>query len=661
MRPHRLLDRQLRKLGLANGAAPPSPAAWNSLLERISATYAESDEDRYLLERSLSISSREMREMSQALLSELEKRVAERTEELEAARRRLKSQERALIDLTLVASLPTDNLESELRHLTAGSAQTLAVERVSLWLFNAERTALLCRDLYELEGGQHSAGALLATASFPTYFAVIAGSDGVAADDAQADPRTRELTDPYLKPLSITSKMDVPIRIRGETVGVLCHEHTGPRRNWEADEQSFAIAVAGLAALAIVGHERWQALRELEKARTAAEEATRAKSRFLASVSHEIRTPLNAIVGISELLQKTPLSESQREYVGTLHTASETLLALVNETLDFSKIEAGKLELETTEIDLQKCLDQALDLVASKAKAKGLELRCALGRGVPRRIVSDPTRLRQILVNLLDNGVKFTARGHVAVSVDWQADGDATGVLLLSVTDTGVGIPADRLGSIFGAFLQVDTTTTRAYGGTGLGLAIVERLCELMGGSATVESVEGRGSTFRARIRAALPVPPAEHAAPAQPSPPARPPALAETVPSSLRILVAEDNPVNQLLAVRMLESLGYASPLLATDGEEVLEVLRRERCDLVLMDLHMPRMDGIETSLRIRDMFVEEARPAIVALTADALEESRAACLDAGMAGILIKPFRTDELRSCLARFQSRYQARAS
>ena len=484
MKLHRLLDRQLRKLGLTSEAPPPSLAAWSALLDRISATYAESDEDRYLLERSLSISSREMREMSQALLSELEKRVAERTEALEAA------------------------------------------------------------------------------------------------------------------------------------------------------------------------------LRELEKARAAAEEATHAKSRFLAIVSHEIRTPLNAIIGTSELLQKTPLSAPQREYVGTLHTASETLLALVNETLDFSKIEAGKLELETTAFDLQKCLDEALDLVASKAKAKGLELRCLVGGGVPCRIVTDPTRLRQILVNLLDNGVKFTASGHVAVSVGWQADGDATGVLLLSVTDTGVGIPADRLGSIFGPFLQVDATTTRAYGGTGLGLAIVERLCELMGGSVTVESVEGRGSTFRVRIRAALPVPAAESAAPAEPS---SPPALAEAAAPSLRILVAEDNPVNQLLAVRMLESLGYGSPLLAADGEEVLDVLRRECCDVVLMDLHMPRMDGIEASLRIRDMFGEEARPVIIALTADTLEESRAACLDAGMAGILMKPFRIDELRDCLARLRSRRQGRAA
>ncbi|HEY4596998.1 MAG TPA: ATP-binding protein [Thermoanaerobaculia bacterium] len=480
MRPHRLLDRQLRKLGLTGETPPSSPAEWHALLERISATYEESDEDRYLLERSLSISSREMREMSQALLSELEKRVAARTEELEAA------------------------------------------------------------------------------------------------------------------------------------------------------------------------------LRELEKARAAAEEATRAKSRFLAIVSHEIRTPLNAVIGISELLLKTPLSGSQREYAGILHSASETLLALVNETLDFSKIEAGRLELETTTFDLQKCLDQALDLVAPKAKAKGLELRCLGGPGLPRRIVADPTRLRQILINLLDNGVKFTAQGHVAVTVDWRPETDTTGVLLLSVTDTGVGIPAGRLDSIFGPFLQVDTATTRAYGGTGLGLAIVERLCELMGGSVTVESVEGRGSTFRVRIRAALPVAEAE-------IPLARPPAPAPAAAPSLRILVAEDNPVNQLLAVRILESLGYDSPLLAADGEEVLDVLRRERCDVVLMDLHMPRMDGIEASLRIRDMFGDEARPAIVALTADTLEESRAACLDAGMVGILTKPFRTDELRSCLAQLQSRFQGRAS
>ena len=653
MRPHRLLDRQLRKLGLKNGTPPASSDLWHALLDRISTTYAESDEDRYLLERSLSISSREMRELSQALQSNLEKRVAERTQELAAARQRLKSQERALVDLARVASLPSDHLESELRHLTAGSAQTLAVERVSLWLFNAERTVLVCRDLYELTGGQHSAGATLETASFPTYSVGISGSDVIAADDAQADPQTRELTDSYLKPLSITSKMDVPIRLRGETIGVLCHEHSGPRRNWEADEESFALAVAGLAALAIVGHERWQALRELEKARAAAESATRAKSRFLASVSHEIRTPLNAIIGMSELLQRTPLHDPQREYVSTIHTASETLLALVNETLDFSKIEAGKLDLETTAFDLQKCLEQALDLVASKAKAKGLELRCTLDSGVPRRVAADPTRLRQILVNLLDNAVKFTASGHVAVGAQWRsgAGGDALGELCLSVSDTGIGIPADRLSTIFGAFSQGDTETTRRYGGTGLGLAIVERLCELMGGSVAVESEEGRGSTFQVRIRAALAV---EAAAPAAISPSSQPPALAPAAAPSLRILVAEDNPVNQLVAVRMLESLGYASPLVAADGEEALEVLRREPCDLVLMDLHMPRMDGIEASLRIRDMFAEGARPTIIALTADALEESRLACREAGIAGFLTKPFRREELQTCLERFHA-------
>src|SRR3954462_8520225 len=478
MRAHRLLDRQLRKLGLTSEAPPPSLAAWSALLDRISATYEESDEDRYLLERSLSISSREMREMSQALLSELEKRVAARTEEVEAA----------------------------------------------------------------------------------------------------------------------------------------------PRG--------------------------------LGKARAAAEEATRAKSRFLAIVSHEIRTPLNAVIGISELLLKTPLSGSQREYAGILPSASETLLALVNETLDFSKIEAGRLELETTTFDLQKCLDQALDLVTPKAKAKGLELRCLGGPGLPRRIVADPTRLRQILVNLLDNGVKFTAQGHVAVTVDWRPETDTTWVLLLSVADTGVGIPAGRLGSIFGPFLQVDPATTRAYGGTGLGLAIVERLCELMGGSVTVESVEGRGSTFRVRIPAARAV---EAAASAETALPFQSPARAPASAPSFRILVAEDNPVNQLVAVRMLESLGYASPLVAADGEEALEVLRRERCDLVLMDLHMPRMDGIEASLRIRDMFAEEARPAIIALTADAIEESREICLEAGMAAVLTKPFRREELQTCLAQFHAR------
>ncbi len=762
---HRLLERQLGKLGLAPEISP-SLRQWQSLLERVRATYAEADEDRYLLERSLSISSREMRELTQNLLSVLERRVAERTEELAAARCRLKAQERTLVELTRVASLQSDNLQSEFRQITAGSAQTLGVERVSIWQFNAERTAIVCSDLYEAVSGQHSAGALLKTSDFPAYVAAISESDVVAADDAQHDPRTSELAVPYLESLNITSMMDIPIRVRGQTVGVLCHEHIGPPRLWQADEQSFAVAVASLAALAIVGNERLQALHELEKARLAAEEATRTKSRFLASVSHEIRTPLYAIVSMAELLHETPLLEGQQEYVQTLSTASETLLALINETLDFSKIEAGKLELEATEFDLWTLIEGAFDLLAPKAQAKSLDLGWVVGQGVPRCVRSDPTRLRQILVNLLDNAVKFTAQGGVAVTVEWEVESPGppgAGVLYLTVRDSGIGIPADRLAAIFQPFSQVDTSTTREFGGTGLGLAIVERLSELMGGSISVTSEVGQGSLFRVGIRAAsvaldpqelflrdlrvlvhsasplrcrclveqvqhwggkatvaatadqlaaelqgadpvavllfegeclatqaseaiaatavpkihlgirqgarfegpqsygltLPVKPSqlrkalrqavglkaeEHGpAAAAVSPPSSPP----TLPT--RILLVEDNPVNRLVAVRILASLGYRDPRIAVDGNQALALLQQETCDVVLLDLHMPGLDGIETSRRIRKMYPQGDRPTVIAVTADTTEAARSACLAAGMAGVLIKPFRKIELQHCL------------
>jgi ligand-binding sensor domain-containing protein/signal transduction histidine kinase/DNA-binding NarL/FixJ family response regulator len=391
---------------------------------------------------------------------------------------------------------------------------------------------------------------------------------------------------------------------------------------------------------------------DLQREKARAEEASRAKGEFLANMSHEIRTPMNAVLGMTSLLLGMPLPRDQRECVETIRQSGEALLSVINDILDFSKVEAGALDVEVAPFVLRGCLDDAFAIIAARAAVKGIVLQCRMGEGVPPAIESDAARLRQILVNLLDNAVKFTPRGEVTLEVEAGTRDGAWMELRFAVRDTGVGIAQDRIERLFQPFTQADSSTTRLFGGTGLGLAISQRLTERLGGWMWAESEPGRGSAFFFTIRcrpAEVPVPRVSVLAEDLAGP-----ALAERLP--LRILVAEDNSVNQRVALLLLERLGYVADV-AADGFEVLDALRRQHYDLILMDVQMPGMDGLEATRRIRTQAPRERQPRILAITANALREHREACFAAGMDDFLSKPILLGDLRAALLRLAGKVE----
>ncbi|MEH1827029.1 MAG: ATP-binding protein [Nostoc sp.] len=412
---------------------------------------------------------------------------------------------------------------------------------------------------------------------------------------------------------------------------------------------------------------------------TERKQAELAKQEFLAMISHEVRTPIASVSGMASLLLYTELTAEQKDFVETIYTSGNSLLKIINDFLDFSKIQSGHLELEEEPFGLRNCIHEALYMLGSTAREKGLKLTFLDTPEIPTTIVGDITRLRQVLINLISNAIKFTETGSIEISVIIRKNSDInhsaanTDQIQFSVKDTGIGIPRDRLERLFKAFSQVNSSITRQYGGTGLGLAICKQLSELMGGRIWVESELGVGSTFYFTIAASVVL---EESVTANAvflaieSPQVKQLAFKSqesfSVPASsspspefhkLRILLTEDNLVNQKIALKQLKSLGYSADI-ANNGKEALQLLEKVPYDLILMDCQMPILDGLETTKQIHrwqeSSFASGRRPVVIAMTANAMKQDQQMCLDAGMDDYLSKPVMKEDLAATLEHWKN-------
>jgi two-component system, sensor histidine kinase len=383
-----------------------------------------------------------------------------------------------------------------------------------------------------------------------------------------------------------------------------------------------------------------QRTEELKAALVKAEAATRAKTEFLATISHEIRTPLNGVIGMASILTATQLDDEQKEYIYVIDNCGKTLLSLINDILDLTKIESGNLELEECSLALKNELDNCLKMFEMQATQKGIQLSKNFAANLPFHVLGDVTRLKQIVINLLNNAMKFTDHGKVLL--DAQVVNQATNAITLkiSVTDTGIGIPKDKMGYLFQPFSQVDSSTTRKYGGTGLGLAICAKLVDLMGGEIGVESEFGKGTTFFFTLTAKL----AEQKKIADVDD-------IQEQSKAISILIVEDNRINQKVLEINLNKFGFTNITIANDGMECVQLFNDQNFDVIFMDMQMPKLDGLDATKIIRSLDLDK-QPYIIALTANAFQDDVELCKSVGMNHFLAKPLNVDLLKETLESF---------
>jgi signal transduction histidine kinase/CheY-like chemotaxis protein/HAMP domain-containing protein len=609
--------------------------AFNHMASKLEESYASIEQK--VLDRTSEL-ERERRKLETEIVGR--KRIAAALRESEL---RLRKQNAALLELARAESLYGGDLKSAAQEISCKAAETLAIERVSIWLFDEAKANLRCVDQYILSADQHGIEDSVACAAVPRYLEALRGGVPIASSMAHEDPRTFELIVARPRCQEIISRLDAPIRRGTEIVGIVCYEHAGESRSWSIEEESFAGSIADLVTCALDAQDRQRTAEQMRMAKVAAETANRAKSEFIANMSHEIRTPMNGIIGMTELALSTELSNEQVEYLSTVQSCSEQLLSLINDILDFSKIEAGKMDLESAAFDLVSLVDGVADIAGHGIVEKGIEFMCHVRPGVPQWLFGDSTRLRQVLVNLVGNAVKFTERGEIELSVEEkERTGDAM-TLRFAVRDTGIGIPANRMSYIFESFTQADGATTRKYGGTGLGLAISKQIVDLMGGTMMVESEVGRGSTFYFDVdfKAADP-------SMVECQSVGRGTIETEALLANHRILVVDDNATNRKILEEALVSWECVTRSTSSGGE-ALELLREYAAlgtpfELVILDVQMPGMDGFEVESSIRND-AQFGHPTVVFLSSIGNTGTRIEMLQSSSARYLNKPIKRSTL----------------
>ncbi len=560
------------------------------------------------------------------------------TEQTRLVRRRAAMQE-LMLQLAGLPAINEGDLDTMVQVVTARLARTFEVERVSVWLLEDGESRLRCIDLFTRSSGEHCAGQVIEETGFGDHLAALKAARYRASNDAQHDPRLAGLVHGPLAQAEIQSMLGCLIASGRRPFGLLCLAETGRPHAWAPDEIDFACQLADQIGLVLLNRERRRA-----------EAASRAKSSFIANMSHELRTPMTAIIGMNSLALRRATDPRLIDQLGKIGKAAQHLLGVINNILDLSKIEADRLTMEQVDFRIGEVVENLASLMGQRITEKGLrlciDLPSALGISPLR---GDPLRLTQILLNLVGNAVKFTPTGEIVLSVA-QIESGADDVLVrFEVRDRGIGIAPEEAARLFNAFEQAGASTTRKYGGTGLGLAISRRLALQMGGDIGVESVPGEGSTFWFTARLGIGSAVRSDAT----GKPVSAESLLQAEFAGARVLLVEDEPVNQEVSLCLLEDAGLVVEV-ADDGLVAVEMARQTSYDLILMDMQMPRMNGLEATRRIRADSANTGTP-ILAMTANAFVEDRQACLEAGMNDHITKPVDSDLLFETVLKWLSR------